>query len=440
MNYKRKANITLAVVVVLFIITALLRNYYKDVTFIRMLYSVSEAALIGGMADWFAVTAIFRKPLGFPFHTAIIPRNRKTIVKAVSNIVEKEFLSKEMLNQKLDTLNITDKIINYFDSNEGRALLYEKLSSLLKKDVDKKAKQITKAINSLLSNNIENKSFREGVNKIIALGLTSGEYKTLRTFLLDDIIKIAEGPEVKSKISSAIEAVQIEKTQGFFGALVNSALEGANIVNTDELTDSIHIQLMTTLYNLKDDENETTKYLLGIVEEHLILNGDLPFGDEELGNIKDKIFEGIITEEAAKDFLLKCSENLEKLNSCGEEVALKEENEVFYIIIKQASTFWNGLKNNNEMKNSIEAFIKNSISTFIEREHSVIGKIVIDTLESFSDEELNKFIEDRAGNDLQWIRVNGSVVGGMVGLLVFLFLNYFYDPIAVPFIKALFKA
>lgn len=440
MNYKKKANITLTLVALGFITFSILKCHY-NITIVKILFYMSEAALIGGMADWFAVTAIFRKPLGFPFHTAIVPRNRVAIVNSIVNIVETEFLSAEIIGEKLDRINITDKIINWTCSKAGKDYLRKNLSILLRSNIEGDGpRKLSEFVNSLLKDCFDNVDLNKYLNDIFVWSLKSGEYKKLLSFIFDDIIKAIEGPDVKNKIYVIIDNLKAEKTQGLFGAFFNSALENSNLVNIGELADSIHMHLIETFYNLKDEEHEATKYILGILEEHLILNASNPLGKDEMENIKLNTINNIITENLFRDILINISNELEKLDIANDsDVLNKNENESFYIILDQINRFWNNLKGDEEIINKIEKLLKDSFSNIINREHKVIGKIVKDTLDSFSDDNLNKFIEDRAGNDLQWIRINGSIVGGMVGLLVFLFLNYFYDPIAVPFIQSLFR-
>ena len=72
----------------------------------------------------------------------------------------------------------------------------------------------------------------------------------------------------------------------------------------------------------------------------------------------------------------------------------------------------------------------------IQNEHDMIGGMVRETLAAYTDQDLNQFVEEKAGNDLQWIRINGSMIGGVVGLLLFLFLDFVYDPIIMPAIMS----
>ena len=76
MNYKNMANKILALVFCLFLLAIWLRVTYRHIPAVEMFYTAMEGALVGGIADWFAITAIFTKPLGFPWHTALLPRHR----------------------------------------------------------------------------------------------------------------------------------------------------------------------------------------------------------------------------------------------------------------------------------------------------------------------------------------------------------------------------
>lgn len=439
MNYKRKANITLICVGAGFILCGGIKYYY-NITLVNMLFYILEAALIGGMADWFAVTAIFREPLGFSFHTAIVPKNRVTIVNSIVEIVEKEFLSANLISERLEKINITDKIINWLDSKVGKEYLRKLLITLLDRNIEGEgAKRVANFINNIVAENCENLDLNKYFNDIFEWSLKSGEYKKILALVLNDIIKAAEGPQVRNRIFTIIDKMKAEKTQGIMGVFFNTALQETNLINIDEITDTIHMHLIETLYNLKNEENEETRHILTTIEEHLTLNAKNPFEKSELNKIKDFILRNLITEKTIKAVVIGISEELKKMESSGEtEVLNIEENKGFYLVLEQVKLMLKDLKENNKIKEDLEKFIKKSIFNLINKEHNVIGKIVRDTLDSLSDDNLNKFIEDRAGNDLQWIRINGCIVGGMVGFLLFLFLNCIYDPIAVPFIRSLF--
>lgn len=123
MNYRNKANITLAVVSVGFIIVFIIKYYILNNAYTDFIFTIMEAGLVGGVADWFAITAIYRKPLGISFHTALIPRNRDKIIDVTAGFVEKELLSSESIKQKIEKNNIGDKLIENIIKNEKNICL-----------------------------------------------------------------------------------------------------------------------------------------------------------------------------------------------------------------------------------------------------------------------------------------------------------------------------
>ncbi len=98
---RQKADQALAIAFALFVAAVAVRGVYHEAIWAQAVFRMAEAALIGGVADWFAVTALFQRPLGITFHTAIIPRNREKIVKAMSYMVQEEFLSRQSIQRHL---------------------------------------------------------------------------------------------------------------------------------------------------------------------------------------------------------------------------------------------------------------------------------------------------------------------------------------------------
>ena len=91
-----KADVALISSALFFLLALYLHLHLPSVIWTDGLLMVSEAALVGGVADWFAVTALFRRPLGFPYHTAILPRRRDSFIHAIVVMVQKEFFSEDL--------------------------------------------------------------------------------------------------------------------------------------------------------------------------------------------------------------------------------------------------------------------------------------------------------------------------------------------------------
>src|SRR5918999_345505 len=114
---KRRATGLLVLFTALFIASRLLEPRYPWLAAVR---AVSEAAMVGGLADWFAVTAIFRHPLGIPIpHTAIVPTRKDRIGRSLGNFVQKHFLTREVLTRHLSGLQIARRIATWASQPEN---------------------------------------------------------------------------------------------------------------------------------------------------------------------------------------------------------------------------------------------------------------------------------------------------------------------------------
>jgi len=100
-----RADKTLLLALVLFFLALCLHLQFPDRLLADGFLLCAEAALVGGIADWFAVTALFRKPLGFSYHTAILPRRRDSFIEASVTLVQKEFFSRRKIFLHLDMLD-----------------------------------------------------------------------------------------------------------------------------------------------------------------------------------------------------------------------------------------------------------------------------------------------------------------------------------------------
>src|SRR3954451_8655861 len=101
---KHLAMISLAIMGVGFVATM----PFGDSIWGRLLQGGFEAGLVGGLADWFAVTALFRHPLGIPIpHTALLPKNRDRMMKAIVSMLENDWLTKESIQGKIQQIKIT---------------------------------------------------------------------------------------------------------------------------------------------------------------------------------------------------------------------------------------------------------------------------------------------------------------------------------------------
>ena len=168
MNKFNTADKVLCIVFVLFLIFLGLRIVFPHNLFLEFLLFCAEAALVGGIADWFAVTALFKKPLGFPFHTAILPRRRTQFINSCIKMLQTEFLSKKKIYKRICNADLLSKGLIWLRQPENKKYLVRTIMQFI---VEKIRKLDLKAIAhnncSKLSTTVMNESMSELSSKLI---------------------------------------------------------------------------------------------------------------------------------------------------------------------------------------------------------------------------------------------------------------------------------
>lgn len=421
------ANKILALVFSLFLLSVGLKYVYRDVLVIEMFYTVMEAALVGGVADWFAITAIFKKPLGFPWHTALIPRHRDRVILAIGDMVEQDLLSVKSIKQRVDKVCFVELIIDWIDHQGGRQLL----RSLL----DKHSRDIIRNLDPLLlsgyletfiKTKIREMKITPLFKELMKWGLEQEKDEYLLIVILDEFIARIQRPDTRMAIYHYVEDIKQTNTKSLLEKTLVWIGEQTNSMNVSEATDALYEELLNILQEMKNPEHILHKWiherLIEIVNQP---DHEIPWADE-MEHWKAAVVERVELTE----MVIHLTENF------IEKISTSAHAHVLDWIYSQADQHWAGFKSDHEMQHWLETRIKQAIFDLVEKEHYLIGTVVHEVLSTFTDEDFNRFIEDKAGDDLQWIRINGCVVGAVVGFIMFIFLHFFYDQNVVPIVQS----
>lgn len=421
MNYRKKANITLAVVFAFFLVVALWEHFTTQSFALRLLKFVSEAALVGGIADWFAVTAIFKKPLGWGFHTALIPRNREKVIEAVATMVQKELLRVDVIRKKIEGIPFTDVFLNFVEKQGGAGYLADKLTGYVrwyaeKQDPDELAKKLAEFIR-LKAKAQELTPRMQAVGEwAIKHGYFDRGLDSLAEGLWD---KISEG-ETRQVILRYLEGIKEEKVSNG-GSIMRTLLgfvEMSDGLNLDDAADAMQVELLLTVHNLQDRQHPLRVSL----KESLfnsIAGLALESGFEtQIEQFKNDVLDSSLLERTLESAIQTV------LNVAASPSTPLQPSTLYEILYSNVEKFWVNVRKSTVLREMINTWIVDILCRVIQNEHNLIGNMVRETLTAYTDQDLNQFVEEKAGNDLQWIRINGSMIGGAVGLILFLVLEF----------------
>lgn len=367
---------------------------FQNVFWGGLLTSGCSAALVGGLADWFAVNALFRRPLGVRpgriFRTEIIPRNRERIYSALSDMVQNELLSQEALKNKLAAYDFSEPLLKIWEA-EGSKRFDDPLTQLLQGFMPSLASGVAgleKEWEQILGDEkLQQENVVPWMGQVLSKILDSTEGKKAVETVLKNLSVWVQSPEVHRWlvhwIENAIARYINENTSRRF---LTMFLPDPSVLGTkiqDQIVDTLHedsaVEGIISWAKKASTEFQT-------VPENLILKAQQTLSDTLSQKLED-------------------SESASRISR---------------LLLEQAEVWVGKLKERPEERLEFNAQVQTLLLPVIENQHQRIGKIVQEGLERYSDEMLVELIESKAGEDLQMIRINGSVVGGMVGMLIFI--------------------
>lgn len=404
-NSRYLATLFLIVMALGFFITMPFQDYIIG----RLLQGAFEAGVVGGLADWFAVTALFRHPLGIPIpHTALLPNNRKRMTEAATNLVENNWLSKESIKSKVAQVQITEKLLQELEKNLDSRIVRKGISSFAKKivvqiDLDKLA--------GILEKEVKNKAHSIDVKALLGLVIDktlAGQYdeKTF-DYLLEEVEKWIAKQSTREQLGSlAVELIDNADVDGFVKFAIKSF---RNLINEETLGNIIYKLVTKGIDDLRNSDSKNRAVLLAKARTFLENLKENQQVISELNHWKISFLEKW---DAKKQIAGILKETQEKL------ITFIEDDKLDPYIFPLLTRLLEDLKADQTKVDQIEQWIHKQVMDLVEKNHSKIGNLVRENLDKLDNDKLVELVETNVGKDLQWIRVNGAVCGFIIGLVL----------------------
>ena len=419
-----KANTALLTSFFCFLISLYLHLTIPSTLWTDGLLMVSEAALVGGVADWFAVTALFRKPLGFPYHTAILPRRRDSFIQAIVIMVQKEFFSRRKILRHIEKIHLIPMLQEFLHRPETEAQLTGTLLHFFRVSF---LRRNQKAV-SYLSSRLKSLFLQEDPSELmrrfdLLFRANEWDQKALSRIALL-LARETSTEETRLSIRESLAELEREKIgDGFLSRL----LAMTNTVNLDEGAELIQRHTCHVLSELGRAHSPLQENAIALLHDCL---SDLR-QDGELLQVVRELQERLAGELPIDETLTRIFHGLRKhfqMDLKREVDPIAEHMPAFYTHLQtilhleyQHMLFL--VEERSELQKIITKVLYDLIARSALHAQTLVGVIVGHVLSRLTDEELNHLIYDKVEQDLLWIRVNGSLVGGCIGLLLFLCIN-----------------
>jgi uncharacterized membrane-anchored protein YjiN (DUF445 family) len=358
----------------------------------------AEAGMVGALADWFAVVALFKHPLGLPIpHTAIIKANKDRLGKSLGNFMRDNFLTPENIMNEFNVMNIADEGVKLLKKNREKVLskIYEVIPKILS-FIDRKE------IKEIITETMLGVNFGKVTGDLIEIFTKDNKHQVLLDYALTEIKKLLF--RNKEDVVNLIGEETGKYIPKFVDKMIANKIINALTNNFDNILD--------------DSEHKFRKYFDKFINERTINLKN----DNTAQEAVDSKFKSIISNKIAGDYIESSWDSIRR----SIEEDLKDSNSNICRGIRSGfSSLIDYFESDEKMLENIDHGIKEVIKDLLMEEKDKISKIISDKVENASADDVSDMIEKYIGKDLQYIRMNGTIVGSLVGLILFTVSRFF---------------
>ena len=386
----------LVVMAGVFALTRALQPAHPWLGFVK---AFAEAAMVGGLADWFAVTALFRHPLGLPIpHTAIIPRNKDRIGEALANFLKENFLIPSVVARRMRNIDVAGAAGRFLQTPEGEGTRIRAGASRLIADVFESLDD--ERLGGIVKGAISARLRKTEVSPLLGHALASAINEDRHVPMLEAAIRWsaraldANEPLIREMVHK--KANWALKLAGLDAKLADAIINGFRKLTVEMSTDPAHPvrqKIEEALAQLANDlqTRPETRERVEAIKEQLLDNQSVSLW---LDTIWQKGREAVIRAARNPDAVM-AGKLGEVLRSMG-----------------------GTLEKDRRIRGAINQFARRAAVGMSASYGSSIVKLVSETVRGWDARTVTARLEAAVGRDLQYIRINGTLVGGLVGLIL----------------------
>ena len=396
---RRRATALLAAFAVLFVAVSVLSHLRPALSpfWVGLLRATTEAAMIGGVADWFAVTALFRHPLGIPIpHTAIVAQRKDRIGRSLGNFVGNNFLARDVIARQLAGMRLGERAARWLAEPVHQARVARAIAGGVARAVESMPnEELQTTVHDTLVAQLRKAHIAPLLGDLLALATTDDRHQEM----LDKLVTLVS--RIVSDNKELIRARIGEESPWWVPGAVD-----------DKLYQKIVAGIERTLSQVATDEQHPLRgqfdqALRGFVEK--LHNSPETIARAEA--MKEKLLAHPAVEELSDALLRAAKGSLTKY--AGPDAPSPEPLERALGGIAERALA------NPEFLRDIDDAAERVVLGVVDQYRPEVAELIARTVEGWDATDASRKIEVQIGRDLQFIRINGTLVGGLVGLILY---------------------
>ena len=390
---RRIAGGLLLLMALLFVIARLLRERHPAMAFVG---AFAEAAMVGAIADWFAVTALFRHPLGIPIpHTAIIPSNKERIGENLGNFLEHNFMSYEVVHGELERIDFAGSAAHWL-AQEANARAV--------------AAQLTSAVPALLRM-VDDRDAALFLRDALAGALKEVKLAPLLAQLLGVLVAGRQHHVLLEKVLGFVAAALDEYRPYIRQKVHEHSPRWIPKAIDEKFYERLMAGVQEMLSEIQDEDSQWRARFQAATEDLIAKLASSPEYEQKLRALLDsslghpllRSYLGEVWDDARRRLLA---------DTC------QPDSKIAAHIEQALRSFSAALARNQAVQVKLNDWLRTFAAETIVAKRELIVDLVRRVIRSWDADTLSRKFELDVGRDLQYIRINGTIVGGLVGLLL----------------------
>jgi uncharacterized membrane-anchored protein YjiN (DUF445 family) len=363
------------------------------------LRAFAEAAVVGAMADWFAVTALFRQPLGLPIpHTAIVPRNKERIGESLGRFVELNFASPELVSSKLAGVDMSGRLARWLSDPERIEAIAGHVTRLIPQLLDSVD---DRNVRRFISGSLANGAQRVDLGPLLGEALAMLAVEKKHQALLDKILVeahdyiTANEPRIRERVRE------------------NTPWLWQQLAMDEKVADGVVAVLREAFSEIARNPLHPLRHKLDQAIEKLASElATSPEYREQIALHTRKLLAHLALQDYAGAVWRDVRRSLR-------DDALSADSVLKAWLREMTDAATGALLRNEDLRGRLNDWMHEIVVEVVKSRQHDVGTLIADTVRGWDTQTVTARIERQVGEDLQYIRINGTLIGGLVGLTIY---------------------
>ncbi|WP_300079314.1 DUF445 domain-containing protein [Propioniciclava sp.] len=359
--------------------------------------TMAEAGMVGGLADWFAVTALFRHPLGVPIpHTALIPRKKDELAGSLQSFFADNFLTEEIVRERIMDAHLAAKAGAWAEQEpNARRLVTEGVR-----------------ISRALLDRVDDDTVRSLATDVILPRLAREPIAPIAGALLDGVLDDKSHKGLVDLVAREIHAWLVAHPTEFTAILHDRAPAWAPKFVNQRVVSVLYWQAVDWAASVRDNPvHPTRKGLDNLLRQ---VAGDLQH-EPRVQAKAESLKERLLTHPQVAETVVALWQSLKNTLV----TALEDEQSGLYARgVRLVQRFADALQNDESLSARVDGALADAAGFGVRTYGRELSSVISHTIQRWDGEQASRRIELYVGRDLQFIRINGTVVGALAGLVI----------------------